>query len=202
IDTFPGKCSYTWEYKDPHSFLEKRVVVIGTGNSGGDIAVEISRVAEKTFLSMREGVWVMGRMSTSGLPWDMNFITRLNTLLLQVFPQTGQWRDLTIRNLTIGCTDCSPDTGSKQLPPVSVMHKFTEKDWKTNMKRVLFSLCTPYQFQLSGPGRGDGAHQAILTQWERVAEPFKTRPIPEDKTSTLHYWLDLAGGVMQIFLKM
>ncbi|KAK3516611.1 hypothetical protein QTP70_021936, partial [Hemibagrus guttatus] len=157
IDTFPGKCSYTWEYKDPHSFLEKRVVVIGTGNSGGDIAVEISRVAEKTFLSMREGVWVMGRMSTSGLPWDMNFITRLNTLLLQVFPQTGQ---------------------------------------------VLFSLCTPYQFQLSGPGRGDGAHQAILTQWERVAEPFKTRPIPEDKTSTLHYWLDLAGGVMQIFLKM
>lgn len=47
IDTFPGKCCHSWEYKDPHPFHGKRVVVIGIGNSGGDIAVEISRVAER-----------------------------------------------------------------------------------------------------------------------------------------------------------
>ncbi|KAG7316696.1 hypothetical protein KOW79_020237 [Hemibagrus wyckioides] len=86
IDTFPGKCSHSWEYKDPHSFHGKKVVVIGTGDSSGDIAVEISRVAEKTFLSVREGAWVVGRMSAGGLPLDMNIVTHLNALLLQVFP--------------------------------------------------------------------------------------------------------------------
>lgn len=47
IDTFPGKCYHSWEYKEANSFHEKRVVVIGSGNSSGDIAVEISRVAER-----------------------------------------------------------------------------------------------------------------------------------------------------------
>ncbi|XP_058235482.1 dimethylaniline monooxygenase [N-oxide-forming] 2-like [Hemibagrus wyckioides] len=36
---------------------------------------------------MSEGVWVVGRMSTGGLPWDMNRVTHLNTLFLQLFPQ-------------------------------------------------------------------------------------------------------------------
>lgn len=46
MDTLPGKTWHSWEYKDPQVFQGKRVVVIGFGNSGGDIAVEISRVAE------------------------------------------------------------------------------------------------------------------------------------------------------------
>lgn len=36
---------------------------------------------------MREGTWVVGRLSTGGLPLDMNMLTRMNTLLLQVLPQ-------------------------------------------------------------------------------------------------------------------
>ncbi|MCI4389336.1 hypothetical protein PGIGA_G00096790 [Pangasianodon gigas] len=364
IDTFPGKCCHSWEYKDPHSFHGKRVVVIGIGNSGGDIAVEISRVAERTFLSMREGAWVVSRLSTGGLPLDMNMITRLNTLLLKVFPRAlfswaverfynqkynhrlyglqpshrmldqrpiindelpgrilqgalqvkpnvREFRGSTVVfdneaiedgiDAVIFCTGYKasfpfllssknndpmgevslyrrvfplflehatlafigllnasgpimPITemqarwaarvfkGLNRLPPVSIMHKITEKDWKAKMKRyscpkkatlevdyipyldsiaqeigvrpnllwlfltdpglglrVLFGPCTPYQFRLCGPGQWDGARQAIFTQWERVAQPFKTRPIPEHKTSRLHYWLSLAGGVMLIF---
>lgn len=61
--------------------------------------------------------------------------------------------------------------------------------------RVLFGPCTPYQFRLRGPGQWDGARRAILTQWERVAQPFKTRIIPDYKSSGLLYWLCLAGGV-------
>ena len=47
--------------------------------------------------------------------------------------------------------------------------------------QVLLGPCTPYQFRLSGPGRWAGAREAILTQWERVFQPFKTRvsPVPE-----------------------
>ena len=33
----------------------KRVLVLGIGNSATDIAVESSRIAEKTFLAMRRG---------------------------------------------------------------------------------------------------------------------------------------------------
>lgn len=43
---FPGKCSHSWEYRDPEAYRGKRVLVVGIGNSGGDIAVEISRSAE------------------------------------------------------------------------------------------------------------------------------------------------------------
>ncbi|XP_071005608.1 flavin-containing monooxygenase 5-like isoform X1 [Oncorhynchus clarkii lewisi] len=50
--------------------------------------------------------------------------------------------------------------------------------------RVLLGPCTPYQYRLRGPGQWDGARQAILTQWERVAQPFRTRmpPQPESRT--------------------
>ncbi len=47
IDTFPGAIVHSWDYKDPDPYLGKRVVVVGIGNSGGDIAVELSRACEK-----------------------------------------------------------------------------------------------------------------------------------------------------------
>ncbi|KAI5623591.1 flavin monooxygenase, partial [Silurus asotus] len=364
IDTFPGKCCHSWEYKDPNSFRGKRVVVIGNGNSAGDIAVEISRVAESTFLSMREGAWVVSRLSTGGLPLDMNISTRLNYLLLRVLPnsllnwalerlynqkynhrlyglqprhrilnrvpivnddlpgrilqgavqlkpnvQEFQGSTVVFDNETIEdridavvfCTGYKPSfpfllhskninpdkemslykrvfplylekptlafigfltatgplmpimemqarwatrifRGLNHLPAVSVMKKVTEKTWKANLQRfscaktsalivdfityldsvaqeisvrpnllwlllsdprlgfrVLFGPCTSYQFRLFGPGKWAGARQAILSQWERVAEPFKTRPVPEHKSCGFHYWLILAGGMMLTF---
>lgn len=47
IETFEGKYFHSWDYKGPEDMHGKRVVVIGIGNSGGDIAVETSRVAEQ-----------------------------------------------------------------------------------------------------------------------------------------------------------
>lgn len=47
IETFEGKYFHSWDYKGPEHMIGKRVVVIGIGNSGGDIAVESSRVAEQ-----------------------------------------------------------------------------------------------------------------------------------------------------------
>lgn len=46
---------------------------------------------------------------------------------------------------------------------------------------VMFGPCTPYQYRLRGPGKWSGARQAILTQWERIAQPLKTRPCDEPK---------------------
>ena len=35
------------DYREPYGFLNKRVVVIGIGNSGGDLSVELGCHAEK-----------------------------------------------------------------------------------------------------------------------------------------------------------
>lgn len=66
--------------------------------------------------------------------------------------------------------------------------------------RVFFGPCTPYQYRLTGPGRWAGARQAILTQWERVAQPFRTRlvPEPESRPSSVLFspWLLTLGGTV------
>ena len=64
---------------------------------------------------------------------------------------------------------------------------------------VLLGPVTPYQYRLTGPGKWAGARQAILTQWERVARPLRTRaePTPAPSPSGLlssPWLLTLFGG--------
>ncbi|XP_040594617.1 putative dimethylaniline monooxygenase [N-oxide-forming] 6 isoform X3 [Mesocricetus auratus] len=42
---------------------------------------------------------------------------------------------------------------------------------------VFFGPCSPYQFRLMGPGKWDGARNAILTQWKRTVKPTRTRAV-------------------------
>ena len=48
--------------------------------------------------------------------------------------------------------------------------------------KVAFGPCTPYQYRLTGPGQWAGARRAILSQWDRVAQPFRTRAVPEPES--------------------
>uniref|UniRef100_A0A452GSW3 Flavin-containing monooxygenase n=1 Tax=Gopherus agassizii TaxID=38772 RepID=A0A452GSW3_9SAUR len=93
LDSFPGienhfrgQYLHSWEYKDSASFQGKRVLVLGVGNSGGDIAVEISRVAAQVFLSTRSGTWVISRISDHGFPVDMMLTTRFHNCLENFLP--------------------------------------------------------------------------------------------------------------------
>ena len=45
LDQFQGHVLHSRDYKGPEAFKGKRVLVIGLGNSGCDIAVELSRLA-------------------------------------------------------------------------------------------------------------------------------------------------------------
>ncbi|KAK3087719.1 hypothetical protein FSP39_009588 [Pinctada imbricata] len=47
VDDFKGKVVHSHDYKDFHGYEDKRVVVVGIGNSGGDASVELSRVASQ-----------------------------------------------------------------------------------------------------------------------------------------------------------
>ncbi|CAK6439544.1 unnamed protein product [Pipistrellus nathusii] len=86
INTFEGQYFHSRQYKHPDIFKDKNVLVIGVGNSGTDIAVEASHVAKKVFLSTTGGAWVMSRVSASGLPWDMLFMTRFHNMLRNSLP--------------------------------------------------------------------------------------------------------------------
>jgi cation diffusion facilitator CzcD-associated flavoprotein CzcO len=52
---FQGTAIHSCEYKTPDTLAGKRVLVVGAGNSGCDIAVEASQQAAKTFHSTRRG---------------------------------------------------------------------------------------------------------------------------------------------------
>uniref|UniRef100_A0A8C6LIE3 Flavin-containing monooxygenase n=1 Tax=Nothobranchius furzeri TaxID=105023 RepID=A0A8C6LIE3_NOTFU len=87
IETFEGHYFHSWDYKGPEDMHGKRVVVIGIGNSGGDIAVEGSRVAEQVYLSTRSGAWVIRQVSDNGEPVD-RFNSRFVHVLFKVLPMS------------------------------------------------------------------------------------------------------------------
>lgn len=50
IEKFEGCYFHSREYKSPEDFSGERIIVIGTGNSGVDVAVELSCVAKQVCL--------------------------------------------------------------------------------------------------------------------------------------------------------
>ncbi|KAK7133345.1 hypothetical protein R3I94_015273 [Phoxinus phoxinus] len=354
IDTFKGKFFHSRDYKNPEDWRGKRVVVIGIGNSGGDLAVELSRMAKQVYLSTRKGSWILNRVGDNGVPSDMMFNNRMRGWLIQMLPvgfinNVGENRlnkrfnhklyglqpahrifsqhpmvndDLPNRILS-GTVSVKPNVqefrgssvvfedgtveddidlvvfatgytfsfpflsshvipvsnnkvslykyvyppalerptlamigliqplgaimpisemqarwatrvfkGQCKLPPMSAMIKdikakeneMTQRyvaaqrhtiqvDYIPYMDelakqvgvrpsilkllltdprlalKIIFGPCTPYQFRLHGPGRWEGARQAILTQWDRVTEPLKTRCAPEPQSQRSSYSL-------------
>lgn len=75
-DTFRGRVVHAHEYRKGSMFEDRRVLVVGMGNSGGDIAVELSYVCPQVYMSTRRGTWVAPRLAPGGLPMDVTMCTR------------------------------------------------------------------------------------------------------------------------------
>jgi hypothetical protein len=58
-EAFEGEQIHVHHYREPDVLVGKRVLVLGIGNSATDIAVESSRIADRTFLAMRRGAYVL-----------------------------------------------------------------------------------------------------------------------------------------------
>lgn len=85
--TFNGQVMHAHDYKTPEGFEDKNVVVVGFGNSATDIAVEISRIARKTMLSVRRGFHVIPKYIL-GRPLDQQLLPdwlpyRLQSVILR-----------------------------------------------------------------------------------------------------------------------
>lgn len=57
--TFTGEWLHSHDFKRAAPFRDRRVLVIGGGNSACDVAVETSRVSRYTDISMRRGYWIL-----------------------------------------------------------------------------------------------------------------------------------------------
>lgn len=84
IEKFKGLYFHSRDYKNPVAFTGKRVIVIGIGNSGGDLAVEISHTAKQVFLSTRRGSWILNRVGPNGYPIDVLLSSRLTYFLSKI----------------------------------------------------------------------------------------------------------------------
>jgi dimethylaniline monooxygenase (N-oxide forming) len=71
MDAFAGLQLHAHDYtgEDPNFFRDKRVVILGMGNSAMDIAVESSFSAVATYLAARRGAWVIPKY-VFGRPLD------------------------------------------------------------------------------------------------------------------------------------
>jgi cation diffusion facilitator CzcD-associated flavoprotein CzcO len=58
-EEFEGEQMHAHHYREPDVLVGKRVLVLGIGNSAVDIAVESSRIADRTFMAMRRGAYVL-----------------------------------------------------------------------------------------------------------------------------------------------
>jgi len=80
---FTGEILHSKDYKSPSQLKDKRVLVIGGGNSACDVASEAARVAESCSLSLRRGYWflpktILGIPSAELIkPWAPVWVQRL-----------------------------------------------------------------------------------------------------------------------------
>lgn len=76
--TFAGEIIHSRDYRSPKQLRGKRVLVVGAGNSGADIATDASHHAAQVYHSMRRGYYFVNKF-TLGLPTDdlIEFLERL-----------------------------------------------------------------------------------------------------------------------------
>lgn len=88
-DCFKGKVMHSHQYRTNKSFEDQRVLVVGLGNTAGDIACDLSMAASKVFVSSRQGAWMMSRIGKGGSPYCMQGLSRFNTYILNTYPGLG-----------------------------------------------------------------------------------------------------------------
>src|SRR5207249_7717596 len=66
-DRFAGRIAHSVAYRRPDGYAGRRVLVVGVGNSGAEIASEIARAGGKVTIAVRSGANVVP-LTFAGLP--------------------------------------------------------------------------------------------------------------------------------------
>lgn len=78
---FSGEVLHSSGYRRPDNFRDKRVLVVGGGNSACDIAVDVARIAKKSCISMRRGYHIVPKLML-GRPVDQVYARVRNMVRL------------------------------------------------------------------------------------------------------------------------
>lgn len=78
-EKFKGRILHSSDYKNPHPFKNQTVLVVGMGNSGAEIALDLCENGTKTYISLRSPVNIMTR-DVAGKPTQLSAIV-MNALL-------------------------------------------------------------------------------------------------------------------------
>lgn len=86
-EKFRGRIIHTHSLKNADKFRDRRVAVVGIGNSGVDAVVDVSYVGSEVYLSTRRGAWVGKRVGPNGMPIDIFLNTRLKNYMSRIVPR-------------------------------------------------------------------------------------------------------------------
>ncbi|XP_034265835.1 dimethylaniline monooxygenase [N-oxide-forming] 2-like isoform X2 [Pantherophis guttatus] len=93
VEKFKGEIIHSSAYKNPEKYQDQQILIIGMGNSGIEIAIDLSHITKQVFLSTRTGAWVINRVSDGGYPFDVVHFTHFKNLLFHKLPVAliNQW---------------------------------------------------------------------------------------------------------------
>ena len=95
-ENFNGEITHTKLYKNPNPYLGKKVLVVGFGNTGAEIALDLAEAGIETFVSVRNPVAIVPR-DVFGRP------VQLTAKKLAKIPfGIGDWLGAQIRKVVIG----------------------------------------------------------------------------------------------------
>ncbi|XP_035668474.1 dimethylaniline monooxygenase [N-oxide-forming] 2-like [Branchiostoma floridae] len=76
-ETFKGVKLHSYQYRTNKPFEGKRVLIVGSGNTAFDLAVDVCRVATQVDLALLKGTWVVPRLHKKGTPIDLHAFRRV-----------------------------------------------------------------------------------------------------------------------------
>lgn len=122
LETFVGKATHSNGYNRATDYDGKRVVVVGLGNTGPDVAVDLIGHASHLWLSHRSSNAVFKRNDAKGRPGDHIFslkLTKIGGLFNKWFPHFSQQMALVgMKRLQKQAFDLKPEwgLGEPQMP--------------------------------------------------------------------------------------
>lgn len=179
------------QYRNPEAFKDKTVVIVGGGESGADITLEIAAVAKRTVVSLRNGPgWIVPRkrgeiaadISTHRAFWTLPYWTgqRISNDLIEADRERGKKSDVLAEVARLNGMVASPHgirgvfgTKSLGLPRAIVEHGATLTDGIAEVKEEGRVLVTH-----SGE-RLDNVDMILFATGFRTDVPFLADTLPQ-----------------------
>ncbi|MBX2871856.1 MAG: NAD(P)/FAD-dependent oxidoreductase [Saprospiraceae bacterium] len=113
-ETFKGQITHSVNYKNPASYEGKRVLVVGMGNTGAEVALDLSEKGVETYISVRNPISVVPR-DLNGRPVQVT-----SKQLAKLPLGLGDWLGSQIRKLYFGNLSKYGLESSKMHPAVQL----------------------------------------------------------------------------------